>query len=229
MGSKDEAKTPEIIRSANNTTAEADNAAVVYRIYDRHTPGSAAAFALVSARAGAGTTFCAINIAKSMHHLLGDLSVLIVDANLQHGELSEMVGAPKKGWLNWLRDSEHYSLQDAISSCVAHPEISILPIGRRPGQKGKHRTLLLFDALSELKADFDFILIDCPPFFGDRLAPRFCASADGVIVVIEAEKTRKSAAKTMVTELRAAGSEILGAVLNKRHYPIPDWIYDRLF
>ncbi len=206
-----------------------DNASLVYRIYDRRTPGAAAVFALVSARSGEGTTYCTRTIAESMGQLLGDLSVLLVDANIAHSELSELVDSPSKGWLDWLSDTDRYSILEAVVPWADHPGISMLPTGDRPGPAGKHRVLQLLDALSRLKAQFDFILIDCPPFFGDRLAPRFCAGADGVIIVIEAEETRKSAAKTMVTELRTAGSDILGAVLNKRRYPIPDWIYDRLF
>jgi protein-tyrosine kinase len=224
-------KNPESLNPIGEETepTATDNAAVVYRIYDRHTPGAAAVFALVSARSGEGTTYCAITIAESIHHLLGDLSVLLVDANMLHGELSELVDSPQKGWLDWLGDTDRYSIQEAVVPWAGHPGVSMLPSGDRPGPEGKHRALQLFDALSGLKANFDFILIDCLSFFGDRLAPRFCTGADGTIIVIEAEKTRKSSARTMVAELRTVGSDILGAVLNKRRYHIPHWLYDRLF
>jgi Mrp family chromosome partitioning ATPase len=48
------------------------------------------------------------------------------------------------------------------------------------------------------------------------------------VIVLEANSTRKEAALTVMENLRAAQIKILGAVLNKRTFPIPELIYQRL-
>jgi Mrp family chromosome partitioning ATPase len=52
--------------------------------------------------------------------------------------------------------------------------------------------------------------------------------ADGIVLVLEANATRREAASKVTENLRAAQVKILGAVLNKRTYPIPESLYHRL-
>ena len=47
-------------------------------------------------------------------------------------------------------------------------------------------------------------------------------------LVLEAGKTRRQVAIRARKELEEAGGKLLGVVLNKRRYYIPDWIYRRL-
>jgi Mrp family chromosome partitioning ATPase len=51
---------------------------------------------------------------------------------------------------------------------------------------------------------------------------------DGVVLVVEAEKTRWPVAETVRDKIKNSGGNILGIVLNKRRYYIPDWIYNKL-
>ena len=55
-----------------------------------------------------------------------------------------------------------------------------------------------------------------------------CTKVDGVVLVIEAGKTREQVAVRAKKELEEAGGKVLGVVLNKRKYHIPEWIYKRL-
>ena len=52
--------------------------------------------------------------------------------------------------------------------------------------------------------------------------------ADGLVLVLEAEATRREAASAAAASLRAANVPILAAVLNKRNFPIPQKLYKRL-
>jgi Mrp family chromosome partitioning ATPase len=51
---------------------------------------------------------------------------------------------------------------------------------------------------------------------------------DGVILVITYDKTRRQVAVRAKKDLEDAGANILGVVINRRKYYIPDWIYRRL-
>jgi succinoglycan biosynthesis transport protein ExoP len=51
---------------------------------------------------------------------------------------------------------------------------------------------------------------------------------DGIILVVEAERTRSMVLKTTVKTLQEAGGHILGIVFNKRRHHIPHPFYKRL-
>jgi len=52
--------------------------------------------------------------------------------------------------------------------------------------------------------------------------------ADGVVLVVSAERTRRAAACKIKEMLEAAQVRLLGAVLSDREFPIPERIYRRL-
>jgi Mrp family chromosome partitioning ATPase len=52
--------------------------------------------------------------------------------------------------------------------------------------------------------------------------------ADGAILVIDAESTRREVALQAKEALTAAKLQLLGAALNKRSFPIPEFIYRRV-
>jgi Mrp family chromosome partitioning ATPase len=82
--------------------------------------------------------------------------------------------------------------------------------------------------LAELRKEFDYILIDVPPInqYSDALA--LGQITDGLVLVVEANSTRKESALKAIESLRGARVDILGAVLNKRTLPIPESLYRRL-
>ncbi len=52
--------------------------------------------------------------------------------------------------------------------------------------------------------------------------------SDGVILVLQANSTRRAAAQRAVQTLQATNARLLGSVLNGRTFPIPEGIYRRL-
>jgi Mrp family chromosome partitioning ATPase len=82
--------------------------------------------------------------------------------------------------------------------------------------------------MAELREEFDFVIVDAPPItrYSDAIA--LGQLSDGVVLVLEAEATRREAAVMAVENLRSSKVKILGAVLNKRIFPIPEKIYNRL-
>ena len=78
------------------------------------------------------------------------------------------------------------------------------------------------------KKKFDYIIIDAAPIGSCPESQAICAKADGVLMVIESGKTRRQVAQRTKKELEDAGGKLLGLVLNRRRYYIPDWIYRRL-
>jgi Mrp family chromosome partitioning ATPase len=86
----------------------------------------------------------------------------------------------------------------------------------------------LAEQLEELRQNFDFLIIDAPPMTLRSDAIVLGQRADGLVLVLEANKTRREAASAVADSLRSAGVPILAAVLNKRTFPIPASLYSRL-
>jgi Mrp family chromosome partitioning ATPase len=76
----------------------------------------------------------------------------------------------------------------------------------------------------ELRAEFDFVIVDAPPLsrYADAIA--LGQLSDGIVLVLEAGSTRQDAALTAVQYVRSSRIQILGAVLNKGVDHIPEQI-----
>jgi protein-tyrosine kinase len=82
--------------------------------------------------------------------------------------------------------------------------------------------------LQTLKYSYDYILVDCPSMQESGDAAFFASAVDGVVLVVEAENTRKEQVRSALSTIEMADANVLGCVLNKRRYPIPGWLYRRV-
>jgi Mrp family chromosome partitioning ATPase len=84
------------------------------------------------------------------------------------------------------------------------------------------------DCVQELRANFDYVLIDCPAIkeAGDVLS--LAPFVDGVIIVVEADKTRKDQILHAEKSIEFARGNLIGHILNKRTYLVPKWLYEKL-
>jgi Mrp family chromosome partitioning ATPase len=81
---------------------------------------------------------------------------------------------------------------------------------------------------NRLRAEFDFTLVDSPPLSESDESLTLCSVVDGVVVVVEAERTRSQIVATTKSRVVQQGGTVLGLVFNKQRYYIPEWIYKRL-
>jgi protein-tyrosine kinase len=84
------------------------------------------------------------------------------------------------------------------------------------------------DAVEALKVSFDNILIDCRSLKSSTDAAVLANSVDGVVVVVDAGESRNDEILNAQRTIESAGGKFLGFVLNKRRYPVPEWLYKRL-
>jgi capsular exopolysaccharide synthesis family protein len=80
---------------------------------------------------------------------------------------------------------------------------------------------------TELRAEFDYVLIDTAPTNLYADAVTLGRLSDGIILVLQSNTTRREAAMKAKESMQLANVRLLGAVLNKRTYPIPQTLYDR--
>jgi Mrp family chromosome partitioning ATPase len=84
------------------------------------------------------------------------------------------------------------------------------------------------DSVDALRVTFDNILIDCRSLHNASDAAVLASSVDGVVVVVEAGQSRREEIINAQRTIEQAGGKFLGFVLNKRRYPVPEWLYKRL-
>lgn len=108
-----------------------------------------------------GKTFIAMNLAASF--ALKGKRVAVLDLDIRRALLSLYIKRPKVGVSNFLND-ETCTLSDIV---YAHPEVSgmdIIPVGIIPPNPAE---LLVGERLGELfvqlKSEYDYIFVDCPP------------------------------------------------------------------
>jgi protein-tyrosine kinase len=120
--------------------------------------------------------------------------------------------------LSGRRDSNRYCVLTSDSADTRHLESSPWKSDRNFREQ----------CLSTLKKVFDYVLIDCSPVGHDATAASLAPISDGVVLVVEAGRTRRNHIQFSEQILRSAHGKVVGYVLNKRRYLIPDWLYARL-
>jgi len=82
--------------------------------------------------------------------------------------------------------------------------------------------------LRAVRREFVYVLIDAEPVGQPADAAALGQATDGVVLVLEANATRRVAALSAKEALEAAGVRLLGTVLNDRTFPIPEKLYRKL-
>ncbi len=92
-----------------------------------------------------------------------------------------------------------------------------------------HNSAWFLSRLGELRREFDFALIHASPAGeADGSAGFIGRLADGLVLALDAHRTRRLCAMKIREQLSAANVRLLGMVLRDRMFPIPESLYRRL-
>ena len=87
---------------------------------------------------------------------------------------------------------------------------------------------LLPGIFETLRQRFDMILVDSPSLERSSDAIQLAAVVDGVVLVINAGKTRWQVVQHWMEHIQTQHGNVVGAIFNKRRDYIPHWLYRRL-
>lgn len=172
-----------------------------------------------SALPGEGKSFSAINLAISIAMEL-DRTVLLVDADVAKPSLPKYLGfQAEHGLLDVLRDDSR-----DLSSVILRTNIeklSVLPAGKTYARATE---LLASDAMDRLIADVAnrysdrLVLFDSPPILATSEANVLASHMGQIVMVVEAEKTPKSALREALSRLEGT-CDVVSIILNKSATP----------
>lgn len=154
-------------------------------------------------------------------------SVCLVDANFRAPALATAFGT-----------TNYHGLADALTVAgpmrgfarIVHGEnLWLVP----SGSHAEHSVGLLHSdyvkkRIDDLRKEFDYVLVDAPSLNSYSEGMALGQYADGLVLVLQANSTRRDATARIAERLHASQVNILGAVLNKRRFPIPNFLYRRL-
>ncbi len=153
--------------------------------------------------------------------------VCLVDANLRKPGLHHYFNVQN---LKGFSDSVFSSapLEDFLHK-LPGDKLTLLPAGSKGGRlRSALKSEQLRARIAHLRGQFEFVLIDVPALDRSTDALLISKLADGAILVLESDATRREVARTAKENFESAGVRLLGAVLNKRTFPIPRFLYERL-
>jgi capsular exopolysaccharide synthesis family protein len=181
---------------------------------------------VTSCAAGEGASTVAANLAASAA-ATADSPVLLVDLNIASPSQATIFGATGQRGL-----SEALSRNVPFGQCARPTSIENLlllaPSAADTKQAMSCERGALRDLLQGAQHDFDLIVVDLPPVSESGPCLEVSGLLSGVLLVIEAERTRYEVASRAVQRLLQAHASVLGVVLNKRPQHIPEWLYKRI-
>jgi Mrp family chromosome partitioning ATPase len=105
--------------------------------------------------------------------------------------------------------------------------LALMPLPVMPGDRALDANALR-EVLRSVASGFDWILLDGPPVLESPDAAPLTTAADGVLVVVQAGRTKRPVLARSVDLINRAGGRVLGVVLNRRRLEIPELIYRRI-
>jgi polysaccharide biosynthesis transport protein len=151
-------------------------------------------------------------------------SVCLVDANFKAPQLHGHYDVSNRAGLAAALTSEG-SIR-AFATPLSIKNLWLMPAGSKLGfDANVERCRARF---AELREEFDHILISAPPLTRETEAILMGQLADGIVLVVEANHSRRDSLRQAKEHLETAQVQILGAVLDQRTFPIPEFLYRRL-
>lgn len=217
-----------IVVQAGNLSGDSTSREQITKLVQRLflLPNSSRVVVFTAAERGSGCSWLVLQAARALCAQTSG-TVCLVDANFRNPCLHDYMGV-----------GNHFGLSDAVLQPgsihrfvrqVANSNLRLLSCGSLITNGA---TLLgseiMRSRLAEIRAEFAYVLIDTPAVSecGDAIV--LGQAADGMALVLQANSTRRETAQKVIADLQAAQARILGAVLNKRTFPIPERLYRKL-
>ncbi len=166
---------------------------------------------VTSAEPGDGktTTICNLGVVLAQN----GKRVIIADCDLRRPRIHTYFGLPNRHGMTTL--FAHADVLDSVRKATSVDGLTIITSGSLPPNPSELMgSQKLQSILNTMLQSADIILIDTPPTLTVSDAATLAPSLDGTILVVRPGKTRLSALKQTLEQLRQVNARVLGIVLN---------------
>ena len=182
---------------------------------------NAKVFLISSSFHGEGKTITAINLAIALAKDL-DKKVLLADCDLRGGKVHKLLNLNlNPGLSEVLADG---AATRAISQNSKISNLTVITRGEIPSNPsellGSKRMRRLIE---ELRSGYDYIILDSPPSIPIADAGILGAQTDGVLLVVQAQKTQAHTVRHAQELFSQARAKIIGFVLTQVDYYVPGY------
>lgn len=178
---------------------------------------------ITSSRRGEGKTTFSLSMAKKLA-TVDHLKVLLIDANIHSPLLHRIFGLPLgPGILDVI--NHQLPVQKVIRETNING-LSLMTLGKHEVNTSKHLLDSHFKALfTDLAGDYDYIIADGSAVLGAPETIMICSIFEAILLVVECELTKAPVVASAKDKIKAANGNLLGAVLNRRKFYIPNKFY----
>ena len=173
-----------------------------------------------STNQGEGASYVSYNCARILSAMVAG-SVCWVDANFRspHKKLKD----------NSLTLKRMLTGACSVSDCVTRDSgLTVIGSGMDRAESMKmfsgSRYLHILDAF---RSNFMFSVIDGPPILDSVELGHLAKNTLGLVVVVESRRLKYEVVKHGLEKISGQNVEVLGTVLNKRQYQLPEFLYKR--
>lgn len=176
-------------------------------------PGQLRTLLVASPAVGEGKSTTAANLAIVLAE--SGRRVVLVDADMHRPTQMKLFGVTGRSGLSTLLLDARETTSNLLRPTWL-PNLSVLPAGPTPADPSALLSSRRCDeVLAQLQELCDVLVLDTPPLLAQPDAALLGTRADGVLVVIDASRSRGRQAVRAIEMLRESGAVVLGAVLNR--------------
>lgn len=173
-----------------------------------------------STYSGEGSSYVSYNCARYLTLLL-DRKVAWIDGNFRNPH--QKLLRQDLNFFDLLTDPQSLPLLSK------DPELVVIGNGKKPGKTMDLVTGPNYHKLIEhLQDNFYFTIIDSAPIMESVEVAHLAHGSLGMVLVVESRRLKFEVIRHGIEKMRSQNVEVLGTVLNKRSFHLPDFIYKRL-
>lgn len=168
---------------------------------------------LTSIHPGEGKSTTALNLAAAIAQT--GATAILVDSDLRRPTVHSNLSLPRIPGIRDLLTRSNLPFQDVVRNGPI-PGLSALTSGATPDNPTELMGCEeMRSLLRDLAAAYDWVIVDAPPIGGMADALVVGGVVDGIVLVVEGDRTTRDVAIDGVAQLTSVGGRVLGAILNR--------------
>ena len=158
-----------------------------------------------------GKSFMSSNLSAVM--AMSGQKVLLIDADLRRPSIHRLFDLTDGyGTVNVLQGEMSFQ---SVAQDTHVPGLKVVAAGTPPSNPNELLGNGILQKIRELAPEFDVIIIDTPPVTAVSDPMVLSPMVDGVVLVVEANGTKRPVVKQAVSRLKGVNAPLLGGVVNK--------------